>query len=68
MIFVCIGFLGLASTPAMSGEKVMIGKPSWIGAQAIAALLQAVVIERIGGEADLVPGSNATIFQAMDQG
>ena len=68
VIFVCIGILGLASTPAMSGEKVMIGKPSWIGAQAIAALLQAVVIERIGGEADLVPGSNATIFQAMDQG
>lgn len=68
VIFVCVGLLGLTSSTAISGEKVMIGKPSWIGAQAIAALLQAVVIERVGGEAELVPGSNATIFQAMDQG
>jgi len=51
-----------------AAEKVNIGAPSWTGAQAIAALLQAVVIDRIGGEAELVPGNNATIFQAMDQG
>ncbi|MEM9232427.1 MAG: glycine betaine ABC transporter substrate-binding protein [Pseudomonadota bacterium] len=42
--------------------------PSWTGAQAIAHLLAAVVEMRIGGEAELVPGNNATIFQAMDQG
>ncbi len=65
---VCAGVVGLASTAAVSAEKVNIGKPTWTGAQAIAALLQAVVVERIGGEADLVPGNNATIFQAMDQG
>ncbi len=57
-----------ASPAAMSAEKVNIGAPSWTGAQAIAALLQAVVVERIGGEANLVPGNNATIFQGMDQG
>ena len=68
LILTCVCALGMLSTPAFCGEKVNIGKPSWIGAQAIAALLQAVVIERIGGEADLIPGSNATIFQAMDQG
>lgn len=65
---VCASAIGLASTPALSAEKVNIGKPSWTGAQAIAALLQAVVIQKIGGEAELVPGNNATIFQAMDQG
>ena len=65
---VCIGILGLISTPAIGGERVNIGSPSWTGAQAIASLLQAVVVERIGGQAELVPGSNATIFQAMDQG
>lgn len=65
---VCASAIGLVSAPALSAEKVMIGKPSWTGAQAIAALLQAVVVERIGGEAELVPGNNATIFQAMDQG
>jgi glycine betaine/proline transport system substrate-binding protein len=60
--------ISLSSTMAFSGEKVNIGSPSWTGAQAVAALLQAVVVERIGGEADLVPGNNATIFQGMDQG
>jgi glycine betaine/proline transport system substrate-binding protein len=49
-------------------EKVNIGVPSWTGAQAIAHLLKEVVESRIGGEAGLVPGNNATIFQAMDQG
>ena len=58
----------LSSVVAVSAEKVNIGVPSWTGAQAIAALLQTVVIDRIGGEAELVPGNNATIFQAMDQG
>lgn len=59
--------VGLAA-PALSAEKVAIGVPSWTGAQAIANLLKVVVETRIGGEATLVPGNNATIFQAMDQG
>ncbi len=61
-------FMSLLSSVAVSAEKVNIGAPSWTGAQAVAALLQAVVVERIGGEANLVPGNNATIFQGMDQG
>lgn len=60
--------IALLSSPALSAEKVAIGVPSWTGAQAIAHLLAAVVEERIGGEAEMVPGNNATIFQAMDQG
>ena len=60
--------LGISTNAAVAAEKVNIGVPSWTGAQAIAALLQAVVVDRIGGEAELVPGNNATIFQAMDQG
>ena len=57
------------SAPALSAsERVAIGVPSWTGAQAIAHLLKTVVELRIGGEAELVPGNNATIFQAMDQG
>lgn len=64
----CATAIGLVSTPAISAESVKIGAPSWTGAQAIAALLAAVVEERIGGEAELVPGNNATIFQGMDQG
>ncbi len=60
--------VSLCAVPALASEKVSIGVPSWTGAQAIANLLAAVVEMRIGGEAELVPGNNATIFQAMDQG
>ncbi len=60
--------LSLVATSAFATEKVNIGVPSWTGAQAIAHLLKAVVETRIGGEAGMVPGNNATIFQGMDQG
>ncbi|WP_299964042.1 glycine betaine ABC transporter substrate-binding protein [uncultured Roseobacter sp.] len=49
-------------------EEVKIGVPSWTGAQAIAHVLGEVVATRIGGSVEYVPGNNATIFQAMDQG
>ena len=60
--------LSLAASASWAAEKVNIGVPSWTGAQAIAHLLKTVVETRIGGEAELVPGNNATIFQGMDQG
>ncbi|MEM6971233.1 MAG: glycine betaine ABC transporter substrate-binding protein [Pseudomonadota bacterium] len=63
-----VAALGVAATPAMAAEKVAIGMPSWTGAQAMAHLLKAVVETKIGGEVTLVPGNNATIFQAMDRG
>ena len=56
------------SASAISAEEVKIGVPSWTGAQAIAHLLGAVVESKIGGTVEYVPGNNATIFQAMDQG
>ena len=59
--------LALSSTTAMA-ESVNIGAPAWTGAQAIAHLIQEIVVSRIGGEATLVPGNNAAIFQAMDDG
>jgi glycine betaine/proline transport system substrate-binding protein len=60
--------VGGFALPAMAAEEVKIGVPSWTGAQAIAHLLGAVVEMRIGGKVEYVPGNNATIFQAMDQG
>ena len=65
---VCAVSLALASGSALAAEKVRIGAPNWTGAQAIANLIKEIVVTRIGGEAELVPGNNATIFQAMDQG
>lgn len=49
-------------------ESVKIGMPNWTGAQAIANVLREVVVTKIGAEAELVTGTNATIFQAMDAG
>lgn len=65
---VTASFLIIASSTVTAGEKVNIGGPAWTGAQAIAHLISEVVTSRIGGEAEIVPGTNATIFQAMDQG
>ncbi len=59
--------IALGSGSAMA-ESVNIGAPAWTGAQAIANLIKEVVVTRIGGTAELVPGNNAAIFQAMDAG
>ena len=60
--------VSFAALPALAAEEVKIGLPSWTGAQAIGHLLGEVVTSRIGGKVEYVPGNNATIFQAMDQG
>ena len=60
--------LSMLALPALAAEEVKIGVPSWTGAQAIAHVLGEVVTSRIGGKVEYVPGNNATIFQAMDQG
>jgi len=57
-----------STSTGFAAEKVNIGAPAWTGAQAIAHLIKEIVVTRIGGEANLVPGNNASIFQAMDQG
>ncbi len=64
----CAASLLIASNSVVAGESVKIGMPAWTGAQAIANLIKVIVVEKIGGQAELVPGTNATIFQAMDQG
>ena len=63
-----IASMTLSAGAASAAEKVNIGAPAWTGAQAIAHLIAEIVTTRIGGEANLVPGNNASIFQAMDQG
>ncbi|OED45193.1 glycine/betaine ABC transporter substrate-binding protein [Chromatiales bacterium (ex Bugula neritina AB1)] len=56
------------SASSVKAESVNIGAPAWTGAQAIAHLIQEIVVSKMGGTADLVPGNNGAIFQAMDQG
>ncbi|MEP3275025.1 MAG: glycine betaine ABC transporter substrate-binding protein [Stappiaceae bacterium] len=59
---------GLTSVAVQAQEKVMVGEPSWPGAKIIANLIKVVIEEKLGGEADLVPGTNPVIFAAMDGG
>ena len=60
--------ISVFALPAFASEEVSIGVPSWPGAEAIAHVLGEIVATRIGGKVDFVPGNNAAIFQAMDQG
>jgi glycine betaine/proline transport system substrate-binding protein len=60
--------VSLIALPVLASEQVKIGLPSWTGAQAIGHVLGEIVTSRIGGQVEYVPGNNATIFQAMDQG
>lgn len=66
-LVIATAFSALA-LPAFASEEVKIGVPSWPGAQAIAHVLGEIVTSRIGGKVEYVPGNNAAIFQAMDQG
>ena len=58
--------ISLFATFSTYAEKVKIGDPGWPGATAIANLLAAVVIDKMGGEAELVPGNNTAIYGAID--
>ncbi len=68
MVAATVTAFAATTSVGLAAEKVNIGAPAWTGAQAIAHLIKEIVVSRIGGEANLVPGNNASIFQAMDQG
>ncbi len=53
---------------ALAQEKVMVGELNWAGAKIIANLIQAVITEKLGGQAGLAPGTNPVIYKAMDRG
>ena len=61
------GLISLFTTFSSFAEKVKIGDPGWTGATAIANLLAAVVNDKMGGEAELVPGNNTAIYGAIDR-
>jgi len=61
------GLISLFATFSSFAEKVKIGDPGWTGATAIAHLLAAVVNDKMGGEAELVPGNNTAIYAAIDR-
>ena len=61
------GLISIFISFSSFAEKVKIGDPGWTGATAIANLLAAVVTDKMGGEAELVPGNNTAIYGAIDR-
>ena len=53
---------------AYAQETIMVGQPNWISARAMAGLVKVVIEDKLGGKAELVPGTNAAIFKEMDRG
>lgn len=60
--------IALSASASWAQEQVNVAAPNWSSATAIAHLIKVLVDEKVGGEATLVPGTNATIYQGMDRG
>lgn len=60
----------LASTTAgaLAQEVVKVAEPNWASGRAVAGLIKVIIEDKLGGKAELVPGTNAVIFKAMDRG
>lgn len=63
-----VAFALSLSTSATAAEKIMIGEPTWTGAKVVASLIEALITEHLGMEAEKVTGTNPIIFKAMDRG
>lgn len=57
-----------SSTAAFAQEVVNIAEPNWASGRAMAGLIKVIIEDKLGGKAELVPGTNAVIFKAMDRG
>ena len=58
----------LGSTGAMAQELVRVAEPNWASGRAMAGLIKVIIEDKLGGQAELVPGTNAVIFAGMDRG
>ena len=56
------------STVAIAQEVVKVAEPNWASGRAMAGLIKVVIEDKLGGKVELVPGTNAVIFKAMDRG
>nr|WP_102136241.1 glycine betaine ABC transporter substrate-binding protein [Marinobacterium profundum] len=59
---------GLMAPAAQANETIRVGEPSWPGARIIANVIKVVITDKLGVEAELVPGANAALYAGMDKG
>ena len=57
-----------AAAGSFAQEVVKVAEPNWASGRAVAGLIKAIIEDKLGGKAELVPGTNAVIFKAMDRG
>ena len=60
--------MALPSGALLAQDVVRIAEPNWASGRAMAGLIKVIVEDKLGGQAELVPGTNAVIFKAMDRG
>ena len=60
--------LALSAGSAGAQSVVKIAEPNWASARAISGLIKVIIEDKLGGKAELVPGTNAVIFKAMGEG
>ena len=63
----CGAALMFTSSVTMA-ERVAIGEFKYANYQAIMHLIKALVEDRLGGEVEIVPASNALMYEGMDRG
>lgn len=68
LMTVSAAFLGASTLSAWAQDAVKIAEPNWASGRAIAGLIKVIIDDRLGGSSELVPGTNAVIFKAMDRG
>jgi len=55
------------SAAAAAQDKVTIGVPNWPSVNITANVIKVIAEENFGTEVELVPGTNAVVFKAMDR-
>ncbi|GAB5468461.1 MAG: glycine betaine ABC transporter substrate-binding protein [Rhodospirillales bacterium] len=58
----------VGATGLLAQEVVRVAEPNWASGRAMASLIKVVIEDKLGGQAELVPGTNAVIFAGMDRG
>lgn len=61
-------FALVAATSSNAQELVRVAEPNWSSARAMAGLIKVIIEDKLGGQAEIVPSTNAVIYAGMDRG
>lgn len=61
-------FALVVATGSNAQELVRVAEPNWSSARAMAGLIKVIIEDKLGGQAEIVPSTNAVIYAGMDRG